>query len=399
MADKLREIYETLDNIKIYIRKLNYERRRQPILKSKLDEAKACYSKLSSEITLINQQIKNSDLDDSQISLIKDFVEKIKKLYSEILEFQTKTDSTDDKMTSFDLKTAVSLLPILDDTEETTNKLVDAIELYESLLKVEDKPTLIKFVLKTRLTNSAKLRLNNSYDTIADLLVDIKRHLLTRQSDTALQSKLFRAKQGQKSIESFGKELESLFVNLTISQANGDDNSFAILKPINEKIAIKRFSDGLRDQKLSTIIAARNFSFLKDAIRAAQDEETTSFNNNNNNSNSQVFTLNRRGRGNFSGNFTRGSFSDRNSYNNRNNDRRNFNQNNNHNSEHQQSRPSNSRNFRGRLFTRGSGYRRGSRPNRHNLQFADVVNPGQVRDARENIESSTDSLADTFFRP
>ncbi|CAG9761338.1 unnamed protein product [Ceutorhynchus assimilis] len=226
-------------------------------------------------------------------------------------------------MTSFDLKTAVSLLPILDDTEETTNKLVDAIELYESMLKAEDKPALIKFVLKTRLTSSAKLRLNDSYNSVADLLVDIKRHLLTIQSDTALQSKLFRAKQGQKSIESFGKELESLFVNLTISQANGDNDSFTILKPINEKIAIKRFSDGLRDQRLSTIIAARNFPFLKDAIRAAQDEETNSFNNNNNYS-SQVFTFNRRGRGHFSRNFTRGSFSNRNSYN-RNNDRRNFN--------------------------------------------------------------------------
>ncbi|KAG7295451.1 hypothetical protein JYU34_021634 [Plutella xylostella] len=41
-------------------------------------------------------------------------------------------------------------------------------------------------------------------------------------------------------------------------------------------MAIKKFADGLRNRRLSTIIAARNFSSLKDAIQAAIDEEVTS---------------------------------------------------------------------------------------------------------------------------
>lgn len=67
------------------------------------------------------------------------------------------------------------------------------------------------------------------------------------------------------------------------------------MRPINEKNAISRFANGLRSQKLSTIISARNFTTLKDAIRAAEDESTAS------NASEQVFSYhdagNRRGRG------------------------------------------------------------------------------------------------------
>ncbi|CAG9762616.1 unnamed protein product [Ceutorhynchus assimilis] len=209
-------------------------------------------------------------------------------------------------MASFDLKVAVSLLPIMDDTENTTQKLIDAIELYDSMLNNEGKPLLIKFVLKTRLSNSAKLRLSTSYNSVNDLLGDIKKHFLTIKSDSALQLKLFRSKQGDKSIESFGKDLEELFVNLTISQAKGDENAYNVLKPINERLALKQFTDGLRNQRLSTIMASRNFSYLKDAIRAAQDEETTFFN-----SNPQIYTASRRGQGRFMRNSMRGSSQNR----------------------------------------------------------------------------------------
>lgn len=47
-----------------------------------------------------------------------------------------------------------------------------------------------------------------------------------------------------------------------------------LLKNVNEKFAIKKFADGLRNRRLSTVIAARNYKSLKDAIQAAKEEET-----------------------------------------------------------------------------------------------------------------------------
>lgn len=77
------------------------------------------------------------------------------------------------------------------------------------------------------------------------------------------------------SISDFGKEITELFVNLTIAQTDGKTENYNVLKLINEKQAIKQFSDGLRNRRLSTLIAARNFSSINDAIQAAKDEKTS----------------------------------------------------------------------------------------------------------------------------
>ncbi|XP_073949000.1 uncharacterized protein [Choristoneura fumiferana] len=173
----------------------------------------------------------------------------------------------------FDLKTAVSLLPTMTGDENVTKQLISSIEMYDTMLKDSAKTTLINFILKTRLSENAKVRLSTSYSTVTSLISDMRKHLLSQKSDTALQAQLLRARQDNKSIEEFGNQIETLFSELTISQSNGESTKFEILKPINEKLAIKRFSDGLRNSRLSTIVAARNYNSLKDAIRGAIDEE------------------------------------------------------------------------------------------------------------------------------
>lgn len=101
----------------------------------------------------------------------------------------------------------------------------------------------------------------------------MKSLLLPKKSATAIQSKLQNIRQNNMTVRDFGKEIAELFVDLTISQADGNANSFKVVKPLNEKMAIKRFADGLRSRRLSTIIAARDFSSLKDAVQAAQEED------------------------------------------------------------------------------------------------------------------------------
>lgn len=173
------------------------------------------------------------------------------------------------------------------------------------MLEDEGKASLINFVLKSRLSESANLRMNVSYTSVSDLVKDLRERLLTKKSDTAILQKMLRARQDRRTIEEFGREIEQLLVDLTISQANGNSKNYEILKTINEKNAIKQFSDELLNTRISTIIAARDYSSLKDAIRGALDEVVTS------SQEPQVMTF-YRGRGNF--NLQRGH----NSYNNRN---------------------------------------------------------------------------------
>ncbi|KAF9406031.1 hypothetical protein HW555_013449 [Spodoptera exigua] len=181
--------------------------------------------------------------------------------------------STVNTMTEFDMKTASSLLPVMTGEEECTKKLIDALEFYSQNIKKEHESLLISFVLKTRISRHAKLRLASNYDTSADLIKDMKNNLLTKQSATALQLELLQSRQGSQSIEEFGKKLEDLFVELTISQADGKEDAYKMFRPVNEKLAIQRFTEGLRNGRLSTILTARDYSELKDVIRAAKDEE------------------------------------------------------------------------------------------------------------------------------
>lgn len=132
------------------------------------------------------------------------------------------------------------------------------------------------FVLKSRLSQSAKLKMLPNYMSVSDLISDLKKQLLPKESANAIQSKLQRFSQRDLTIDEYGKKISGLFVKLTIVQADGDEQSYKVLKPLNEKMAVKRFADGLRNRHLSTIISARNYDSLKDAVQAAIDEHVTS---------------------------------------------------------------------------------------------------------------------------
>ncbi|XP_063618671.1 uncharacterized protein LOC134791553 [Cydia splendana] len=177
---------------------------------------------------------------------------------------------------SFDVKTAIALLPVMTGQEDTTKQLIDGILMYSSIINSETQQVLIDFVLKTRLSSSAKLRLKTSYSSVELLVTDMRTFLLPKKSSESIQAQLYRARQGRRTIEAFGAEIEDLFVNLTISQADGNDSRYDILRPLNEKSAIKRFADGLADPKLSTIISSRQFTSLPEAIRTAIDENSSS---------------------------------------------------------------------------------------------------------------------------
>lgn len=403
MGDKLNEILGSLNNIKTNLFKSSYERRQSAYVQKKVDEAKVIFGELKGEVAVINRKINASEVEQADILLVKDIVEKIKRVYEEILAFgqsQQNTNKSEAIMASFDIKVVSNLLPVLNDSEENTKKLIEAAEFYNSTLKNEDKEKLINFILKTRLSSNAKLRLKTTYNSLETLVTDIKTYLLTRKSPTALQAQLFSIKQSSRSIEEFGKELEDLFVGLTISQANDDPDIYEILRPINEKSAIKRFANGLRSQRLSTIISARNFEYLKDAIKEAQDEENSFLNDGN-----QVFNMSHRGRGNSNRNSYRGfnrarsSSGQFNNNNSRNNNYANFNNNsqrfvrNGHFNR-------GSRNFRGQRFqgNRGRPFNPrssdGARGFRHNVNFAFAEQGLNVGE-----ENNTHQTGETFFRP
>uniref|UniRef100_A0A6P7HCB1 Uncharacterized protein LOC114349031 n=1 Tax=Diabrotica virgifera virgifera TaxID=50390 RepID=A0A6P7HCB1_DIAVI len=129
----------------------------------------------------------------------------------------------------FDLKTAGSLIPHIGSTEESIKAFTDAIELYNEFLDELGKKQLITYVLKAKLTQSAKLRLIGPYGMIGELIADIKEKMTVKQSVPVLSAEINSAKQANRSIEKFGRNLEELMAKLTIAQANGNSGSEEVL--------------------------------------------------------------------------------------------------------------------------------------------------------------------------
>lgn len=284
MAQELDQILNELKSIKNYLIKLGPSRRSTQDISGKYKKAHELYDYFLCIVKNIKEgvtkeEIKSSDLKDLELTYgqINHIFLRIKELCSISTDCTVvECKNTSNNMEKFDLKTAISLLPVMTGDENVTKQLISNIEMYSGMIDESGKTSLITFILKSRLSESAKLRMCQNYTSISDLIKDMKSFLLPKKSDTAIQSQLQRAKQGGRTIEDFGKDIESMFVDLTISQADGDSQKYKILKTINEKNAIKRFSDGLRNSRISTIIAARNYVTLQDAIRGAMDEELSS---------------------------------------------------------------------------------------------------------------------------
>lgn len=318
MEDELIKYSQEILGIKKYLIKKGKSRYSGNIITNKLSETESIFKKCESIKFFFNEQ---KDIKPEKLENILSIWNNIKKCYTDILVLceppkQTNSesdysDSSENPNTNmeFDLKTACNLIPVMDSNENHIKSMIDSIEMYADMLSAAGKKLLITFVLKSRLSENAKLRMSAEYTSTCDLVKDLRKTLLPKKSFTAIQSRLQNISQGWRTIDQYGTEIEKLFSELTISQADGNSANYAVLKPINEKMAVKRFSEGLRDQRLSTIIAARNYENLKDAIQAAKDEEISARSAP---AGEGVMQFSRRGRGGkFQNNFNNRQFNNR----------------------------------------------------------------------------------------
>ena len=65
----------------------------------------------------------------------------------------------------------------------------------------DGKKLLITYVLKSRLSQNAKIRLEKTYRTVETLIADMKTHLLTKKSSAALASELHNIRQEHRTID------------------------------------------------------------------------------------------------------------------------------------------------------------------------------------------------------
>lgn len=318
IIDELQLLLVEIKSFKTNILKDNKERRKNlESTQKRLNELNKFRDRLES----LNIELKRDTSNVDKIEDIKYYSSGIDNIVLEIqgiLEDRLNINSEplEINMETFDLKTAGSLLPLMNGKEETTKQLIDSIELYSELLNADGKKLLINYVLKTRLSGNAKVRLNKNYNSVETLIRDIRENFTTRKSATTLSNQLHNSRQQSKPVDDFGRDIEQLLTDLTLAQAGDDENLLSSLRIVNEKLAINSFCNGLKNHELRTILKARNCKTLKDAINVALDEEI------NRPPSSAIFQMNGRGSHNSRTNFR--NFKPFNGYNRNNRGNNNF---------------------------------------------------------------------------
>ncbi|KAF5270727.1 hypothetical protein FQA39_LY01465 [Lamprigera yunnana] len=143
-------------------------------------EIKYCFNKEKhSEVTL--------DVGERYVEVIEKYLKTITDILNSRIQYSSDTinisnyntnlENLDFKMKKCCLKTAGSLLPLMDGTEDVTMRLINSIELYNTLLDENGKKLLITFVLKTRLSENAKVGLQSTYNQCSELIADLKKPL------------------------------------------------------------------------------------------------------------------------------------------------------------------------------------------------------------------------------
>ncbi|KAK9877278.1 hypothetical protein WA026_017670 [Henosepilachna vigintioctopunctata] len=261
----LREIYQKLNNdlrtFRDNLRKDNTARRTdEEVINRKFKDLDKFKDYLAQVDKKFDQKVIDKEINDSSIEQILEIKDQINDKINNSLKIlstrRQETQATDHKIMTeqFNFRTASSLLPKLDGKIETIHHLIEGIELYESALDQINKPLLVNYVLKACIGHVEKIRLKQSYNSVDELIADIKTHFLPKQSASALAARLQACQQGSTDIEEYGRSIEILMSELTIAQAGNDARALEIFKGANEKIAVDVFARGIKNFKTRTII-------------------------------------------------------------------------------------------------------------------------------------------------
>lgn len=176
----------------------------------------------------------------------------------------------------FDLKSHVNIIPEFDGQLSKYSNFINFVEFVHDTLNDNGKSRLITFILKTKLSDSIRLKLSAypSATTLAQFKEQMSKILKSNKTSLSIQSELSRTRQNNASVIDFSSKIESLVAELNSMQISQRGEQYRdIIIQMNDEIALNAFKTGISDRIKPTIIAGRPSS-LNEAINLALDSET-----------------------------------------------------------------------------------------------------------------------------
>jgi Zinc knuckle len=174
----------------------------------------------------------------------------------------------------FDLGIALRLPPLAKAGVEESRDFLNAVEAYHELLNDIGKTTLLKFVIKSKITGAAKTKIGDGVvENFEQLQALIRGKCGVNESFDSLSAQLKCAKRGKKSEEEFAAQLEALgnqLADLEIQRSGELANvGKSAIRGVFERQTLAAFNQGLSRVEVRTAVIAARPSTMSDALSVA----------------------------------------------------------------------------------------------------------------------------------
>lgn len=170
-----------------------------------------------------------------------------------------------------DIKEATSIVQTYDGSADALEAFIDSANLLDELTDAANKTTAIKF-LRTRLTGKARLGLANNYNSIANLINDVKQRCEVKTSPEALMAKLNAIK--EKDCDKLCEEVDSL-TNKLSSLYMADNIPPDVALKMATKAGVDALTKKINNHDTKIILKAGSFSTIQQAIQKVRENTTT----------------------------------------------------------------------------------------------------------------------------
>lgn len=178
-------------------------------------------------------------------------------------------------MTTFDISVAMKIIPEFNGDHKKFTNFCNIVEYLYDPLDTENKPKLLKFVLKTKISDTVRSKLIGLEVpvTFNEFKLNFQKVLKQPKSSLMIQSELSRLTQRNSTVTEYAAKIEELIADLNYLQINQQGNQHRdIIVKMNDEIGLHAFKSGLADPLKNIVFAARP-SNLNDAIHLALESE------------------------------------------------------------------------------------------------------------------------------
>lgn len=197
----------------------------------------------------------------------------VRKIYRRKIKLETTTMAANE-LSYTDI---ISAVPIFEGHQKDLDYFISTCSTYNEMVSDEQKPTFISIV-KAKLKGIALTKMQpfadlNTWELIKTRLEEKFRRPMTYET---AQDELSNIRQNRtESIESYGNNIRSalLKLNKACETLTADANALRLLRAANEKLAIRKFEQGLYNGNLKICVGARDFTTLDTAITYVMQKE------------------------------------------------------------------------------------------------------------------------------